>query len=350
MRQIPTLSVIIVNHNGYEYLQACIQSIQKSLSWNDLEIIIVDNGSNKDPAKIQSNLVIKNKITLISLDQNYGPAYARNQGVAQARGKYLAFLDNDTQVHSKWAQEAIKYFDKNPKAGVIQCKLLLASDHTKLDYVGEYLGTNGFLVQECKAGDKDQGQFETVKQILAAKSAGMFIRKDTFDKAGGFDNDYFIYVEETDLGWRSWLVGYQAIYLPTSIVYHHFGTSTVILGLDKASSLAKYHGPKNYITTLIKNFGTKNLFTIVPVHIFLWFGLAFYRLISGKPSDFLLIIRGIIWPFTHLNQVLTKRKAIQSKRVISDKKLFQSLMVKRSFVYYLKKGTRNQKVGNSKSF
>jgi len=262
----------------------------------------------------------------------------------------LAFLDNDTQVHPEWAQEAIKYFDKNPKVGVIQCKLLLANDHTKLDYVGEYLGTNGFLVQECKAGDKDQGQFETIKQILAAKSAGMFIRRETFDKAGGFDADYFIYVEETDLGWRSWLVGYQAVYLPTSIVYHHFGTSNVILGLDKTSSLAKFHGPKNYITTLIKNFGVKNLITIVPLHITLWLGLAFYRLFKGKLTDFSLIVQGIIWPFIHFPQLITKRKIIQSQRVISDKKIFQSLMVKRSLNYYLNKAIHTQKIGNAKSF
>ena len=348
MKQNPSLSVVIVNYNGYKYLKSCIQSIQNSLSWNTLEIIIVDNGSSEDIPQIKS--LANNQIKLIFLDKNYGPAYARNQGVAQARGEYLAFLDNDTQVHPEWAQEAIKYFDKNPKVGVIQCKLLLANDHTKLDYVGEYLGTNGFLVQECKAGDKDQGQFETIKQILAAKSAGMFIRRETFDKAGGFDADYFIYVEETDLGWRSWLVGYQAVYLPTSIVYHHFGTSNVILGLDKTSSLAKFHGPKNYITTLIKNFGVKNLITIVPLHITLWLGLAFYRLFKGKLTDFSLIVQGIIWPFIHFPQLITKRKIIQSQRVISDKKIFQSLMVKRSLNYYLNKAIHTQKIGNAKSF
>ncbi len=343
------LSVVIVNLNGWKYLEPLLKSIQSSTT-KSLEIVMVDNGSISDGKKIKSYCLKNKNCRLVNLHKNVGPAMARNIGAKNSTGKFLSFLDNDTLVDKNWAKTALSYFKKNKKVGVIQCKLLLENDHTKIDYVGEYLGSNGFLVQECPAGTKDIGQFQKTKKILAAKSAGMFIRRSVFEQIGGFDDDYFIYVEETDLGWRSWLAGWQAHYLPTSIVYHHFGTSSVILGLDKASTLAKFHGPKNYISTLVKNLSTPNLFRILPVHIFLWLSLAVYRLLMFNATDFFNILSGIIWPLQNIKSLLIKRSKVQSIRVTNDLYVFNHLVVRRSLWYFIKKATVKTTVGNAKSY
>lgn len=345
----PVLSVVIVTYNGYKYSAACIRSILASSSVRNLEIIIVDNGSPLgDSAKLRSTF--GNKITVVPLDKNYGPSKARNEGVRRAKGEYLAFLDNDTLVEKNWAKHAIAEFERDKKLGIIQCKLLLARERKKIDYVGEYIGGNGFLVQRTKTGDLDNGQFDKKVQILAAKSAGMFIRKKAFTAAGGFDDDYFIYVEETDLGWRSWLAGYKSIFVPNSVVYHEFGTSTVILGKTKNNYNAKFHGSKNYILTLYKNLGTASLFRILPLHVFLWFGLSLYALTRGEMKNFLWINKGIWWNVWHIGRSWVKRRALQQRRVISDEDLFKIVMRQRPFSYFLNKATHKHKVGNAESF
>ena len=341
------VSIVIVNYNGWGYLKKLLLSIEKN-SYSDFEVVVVDNGSKKSNyKKLKEAQKRKSWLKVIYLHKNFGPATARNIGVKNSVGQYFAFLDNDTQVDSRWAKNAINYFQSNPKVGIIQCKLLLASDHSKIDYVGEYLGSNGFLVQECPAGTTDKGQFNKPKKILAAKSAGMFITRDAFEKAGGFDDDYFIYVEETDLGWRSWLAGFEAHFLPSSIVYHHFGTSTVILGQAKAGNLAKYHGPKNYLATLYKNLPKKLLFKTFSTHLLLWFSLIIYRFFTLKPKDSYYMLKGVVYFFANFRRVSHKRQKIQSNKAKKVDEKIERLVVKRPLWYFINKATKKQKVGNA---
>ena len=343
------LSIIIVNMNGWRYLNDLLDSI-KSSNAKDYEIVVVDNGSETDHKKILDYAKKQNTVKLITLHKNFGPAMARNIGVRNSSGRYVAFLDNDTIVEKNWALNAINYFKNHKKVGVIQCKLLLQSDHKKIDYVGEYLGSNGFLVQECPAGTIDRGQFNKPKKILAAKSAGMFITREAFDLAGGFDDDYFIYVEETDLGWRSWIAGYEAHYLPDSVVYHHFGTSTVILGQKGVGFLAKYHGPKNYLMTLYKNLPQNLLWRILPVHFLLWFCFALYKVLTLNFLDSYYMLSGLLYFIVNFKKISKKRDRVQSIKDDGADEMIKDLVVMRPLWYFINKATKKHKIGNAKSY
>lgn len=349
-KKFPLISIIVINFNGKKYALNCLKSIFNN-HYPNYEIIVVDNGSIDNSVEaIKNNFKNKKNLQVLSLSKNFGPAYARNQGVKKAKGEYLGFLDNDTLVHPDWIKKAIPEFEKNKKLGIVQCKLLLTKEKKKIDYVGEFLGQNGFLVQIAKGGDEDRGQYNQKIKILAAKSAGMFIRKKTFEEAGGFDPDYFIYMEETDLGWRSWLAGYETLFIPESIVYHESGTSTLILGRGRTDFNSKFHGTKNYILTLFKNLDFINLWKILPVHLFLWIGLAWFMLFLGRRKQFLWIHQGIFWNILNFKKNLKKRNKIQKQRTISDRSLFKIVMRKRSFSYFLKKVIRPHQVGNAESF
>lgn len=346
------VSVVIVNYNGKEYADHCVDSVFAS-AFRDLEVIVVDNGSTDGSVEYlrKKYIAYGKQFKAVALDKNYGPSYARNEGVKVAEGKYIGFLDNDTEVQEKWAEAAVSEFEKDERIGIIQCKLILSKEREKLDYVGEYIGQNGFLVQRARTAEIDHGQYDQKVEILAAKSAGMFIRKDVFEKIGGFDPDYFIYVEETDLGWRSWLAGYKAIFLPESVVYHEFGTSTVILGKDKNNYNAKFHGCKNYILTLLKNLELKNIILILPLHIFLWVGLGWFAFLTkGDYYAFWWIHKAIGWNIINIYRSLQKRKHIQSTRVVDDDNLFKIVMRKKPFFYYIQKVTGVHKVGNAEGF
>ena len=351
MIYVPSVSAVVINYNGVAYSEKCIRSLLNS-DYENLEVILVDNGSS-DGSSAHLELVFGRyeNFSLIQLDQNFGPAYARNVGVSQSTGNYICFLDNDTEVEPDWASHAVKFFHDHPKVGIIQCKLILAQDKESLDYVGEFIGPNGFLVQRVKAGTLDSGEFEDTVPILAAKSAGMFITREAFDAAGGFDPDYFIYVEETDLGWRVWLSGFEVWYVPTSKIYHEFGTSSIILTRKENNWNAKFHGCKNYVLTLSKNLGPVSLLTILPKHVMLWVGMAFYSLVVRFDlRTFVAIFCALTWNVKKIRETLKKRKFVQDNRKIKDKDLFPTVMQKRPFWYFLEKAVRAHSVGNAEGF
>ncbi|MBT5502730.1 glycosyltransferase family 2 protein [Candidatus Falkowbacteria bacterium] len=345
MREIK-YSIVIVNFNGKEYLERTVRSVLNS-NYQNFKIIIVDNNSTDGSVQHIEQTFVKNlaKIKFVQLEKNFGPAKARNEGVKIATGQVYGFLDNDTEVTADWLINADKVFEQDEKVGALQCKLLFLKDKKSIDYVGEYLGSLGFLISIAEYGEPDNGQYDQVKEILAAKSAGMFITRQAFEAAEGFDEDYFIFVEETDLGWRCWLKNYKVVFCPESVVYHHYSATKDITDKKFNNKLVRFHGCKNYILTLYKNLSFKYLVRILPKHIFLWNGLAFYLLFKGNWTSGINILKGIMWFFLHLPANYKKRRRIQKNRKLSDQQLFieQGLYKKKSIFYFIKRFTDSQK-------
>ncbi len=333
----PLVSIVIVNFNGKDYIKNCIYSIQKN-NYSSWEVVVVDNGSIDGSVQmLESEFGNLSNFHLIKLEKNFGPALARNKGVAMAKGEVIGFLDNDTEVHPDWIKNAVRYYENNEKVGILQCKLLMLKDKNKFDYAGEYLSSLGFLIHRASFEEDDNGQYDRPDEILAAKSAGMFIRKDVFDKINGFDEDYFIFVEETDLGWRSWLAGYSAIFAYDSVIFHHFSSIKKIASPSFNNLLVRFHGTKNYILTLYKNLSLGYLLIILPKHVLLWFGLATYLLLRGNFSSSKNIYKGILWNFYNCRKSYFKRRIVQKNRVMSDKELFKKIYQRKGLIYYVKK-------------
>lgn len=188
--------------------------------------------------------------------------------------------------------------------------------------------------------DTDDGQFDDVVELFSAKSAGMIARRDVLMNIGGFDEDYFIYVEETDLCWRIWLNNYKVIFIPMSIVYHAFGRKPK-LESTRTKFLSKYHGTKNYITTLIKNFGTWNMIKVLPFHIGFWIGIILWFILRRRLSEAKLVTKGLLYNLTHFRRIWTKRKIIQSSvRKVPDNYFMSSIMRTQPITYFYGKITR----------
>lgn len=336
---MPKVSVIIVTFSGRKYVADCLAAVFASL-YEDIEVIIVDNGSEDDTVSfLKKKYGERDNFKLISLDKNYGPAYARNRGVEEASGKYLAFLDNDTRPNPNWLLEPVQLMEADPAIGVCQCKLLMMDAPDRIDYVGDYLSQFGFLIQRAEHGVVDRGQFDEPVEIFSAKSAGMLVRKEAFEKAGGFDEDYFIYVEETDLAWRVWLGGYRSVFSPRSVVYHKFGTSAVILG-GKQIFMVRAYGCRNYLATLFKNLGVRALFKIFPVHFLLWLGIVVFLVLKGKIKDGFFVLWGMGDFVFRLGGLSRKRRTIQKGRLVSDEELLPRIMKRQPLGYFVAKFTQ----------
>lgn len=340
----PVLSVIIPAFNVQKYLRPCLSSIL-ACDYQDLEIIVVDNGSTDGTRDFLKKLARKTpKVRPVFLSKNFGPAKARNEGVKKALGKYLSFLDSDTVVDKNWAGAALNHFSRYPKEACLQSKLLLYNTKN-FDYAGEYLGLFGFLTPLAVYAEKDRGQYDSPVPVLAAKSAGMFVGRAFFEEIGGFDEDYFMFLEDTDLGWRLWLGGFSVSFCPASIVFHRFSSTKKVTDKTFYRRLVRFHGTKNYIMTLVKNLSLPYLARILPVHICLWLGLAGYFALKGDFASAANIIKGIFWNIINIGKILRKRKRIQEKRKLTDEELFvkNRLMKQKSLFYFIGRFLKSKK-------
>lgn len=246
----PKVSVVICHHTG-DLVYRCLNSLKDAQA----QIIVVTTCENyKKPFPHISALHL--------IPQLNSPTFKRNQGAILARGEYLVFMDDDVEAEPNCIANMTAYLDANLGVGMVYATLYKMDNHNIVDTSGSFLSWNGFLYETYT-------KRENPACILAGKSALCMIRADLFRKIGGFDEDFVIYGEETDLSWRVWLAGYIVMVLPSAIGYHAFETALKPRSYYNQRYI-HYHGCKNYITMLIKNLPASRLH-IVFINAALWF-------------------------------------------------------------------------------
>lgn len=312
MKNNPLVSIIIVNWNGGEVFENCLNSIKK-IDYPNFELIIIDNGSTDGT---QRHAQIKNKT-------NLGFAPANNQGVKLAKGKYALLLNNDTKVTKDFLSLMVDRMESDNSIAVIQPKILMMDKPGFLDNAGSFFTKIGFL-EHWGFGQKDSKEFDKEKEIFSAKGACMLVRKDLVDKIGLFDSNFVSYFEESDFCWRVWLNGFRVIFYPKAKIYHKVGFTIKRLDVGNIN----YHYYKNRITSLIKNLGFLNLITIVPIHLSISLGISLAFLVRGKPKNSVMIAKAIFWNIKNISKILSKREDVQKLRIISDREIFRKLSKK----------------------
>lgn len=345
------ISVIIINHNGREFLERCFTSLLKT-NYDNFEIIFVDNASTDDSVEYISNSFKDKRITIVLNDKNYGVPGARNIGFKKSRGEYIVFLDNDTEVDSQWPKELVKVFESDSKIAVAQCKLLNMVIRNKFDHAGDYLTPFGFLFERSNQA-MDMGQFDRIDDIFSAKGAATMIRSSVFRELGMYDDSYFMYLEETDFCFRAWLAEYRVVFAPKSIVWHAFNTPLKETQKHYSNYIVRFYGCRNYITTLLKNLSFLSLLKILPFHIISWIFLSISFIMKGKIKDAFWIIKGIGWNAVNFHNLIKKRVYVQKNiRKIKDREFLNKIMTKQKASFYFKKAIcyLNNKPFNSFKF
>lgn len=295
------VSIIIVNYNGAQLLDSCISSIEKISSIN-YEIILVDNASKDESIEMVRNKFPKVKI--ISNVKNLGFAEGNNIGFKNSKGKYILLLNTDTTVEKDFLTPLLKEIN-NPKIGIVQPKILLMDDPTRLDAVGSFFTNTGFLFHY---GLYEKGDNYNAKMMIySAKGACMLIKREVIEKIGLFDDDFFAYFEETDFCHRVWLAGYEVWYVPESSIYHKGGATSQNFDYY----FIQYHSTKNRICSYIKNLGTTEIIKVIPLHLLMVIVISFIYFLYGKPKLATALQRSIYWNIVNLPNTLQKRKHIQ---------------------------------------
>lgn len=259
---LPTVSVIVLNYNGLKHLEDCFRSLEALRYPKErLEFIMVDNGSSdKSVEYVESNFP---QVRIMRNAENLGFARGNNLAAQEASGQYLAFLNNDARVDPNWLIEFVKAVLKEEDI-VCAAGRILSWDGKVIDFVGGALNFYGMGFQP-EVGRKVEDVHLEEKEILFACGGSMLIERGVFLNCGGFDEDYFAYFEDVDLGWRLWVLGYRVTFVPTAISYHRGGATSKKFPTEKRSVLYE----RNALYTIVKNYEEENLRKVLPAALLL---------------------------------------------------------------------------------
>ena len=216
-------SVIIPNLNGAGWLRDSIESVWAQTE-QDFELIVIDNGSTDESLDIARSYCGRDRYTLIENAGNTGFSHAVNQGIAIAKGEYMALFNNDAFAEPDWLAELIKTADADPKIFAVSSLMLRYSEPELADDAGDYVTILGFA---CKRGDGlKASRYAKPCRVFSACGGAALYRKSILDEIGVFDELFFAYYEDVDLSWRANNFGYRNVYCPTARCRHICGATT----------------------------------------------------------------------------------------------------------------------------
>jgi len=309
------VSVIIVNWNGEKFLERCLTALMDQ-TVKPHEIILVDNASSDGSIEIARRFPL---VRLIALDWNTGFARGNNLAIeaASEESEWIGLINPDAFAEPHWLKALLEMAEANPGFDVFGSKLVNAGDPTLLDGAGDAYHFSG-LVWRMGHGSPVPTTVESESEVFSPCAAAALYRRSALRELGGFDEDYFCYVEDVDLGFRLRLAGHRCLYVPQSMAYH-VGSGTTG---GQHSDFAMYHGHRNLVWTFVKDMPGFLFWLLLPLHVTLnlisiiWFAL------RGRG--------GVIWrakrdAILGLPKMWNKRQLIQKIRVGSVGEVWRQL-------------------------
>ena len=218
------VSVVTPNYNGKDFLYAYFESLNKNS--NEIgEVIIVDNGSNDGSQEFIRNYreKVDFPIVLIENSQNLGFAEAVNQGISKARYDYIFSLNNDTVVEKSAILELLNLLNTDGRIFSVSSKMVQFNNPKLIDDAGDDYTLLAYTKK--RGNNQNLNNFIEVSEIFSSCAGAALYRKDLLEELGGFDSEFFAYMEDVDLGYRARINGYKNLFCPNAIVYH-IGSAT----------------------------------------------------------------------------------------------------------------------------
>lgn len=298
-----TTAIIIVNWNSGELLGRCLRSVYAQVRVPN-RLIVVDNAS--DDGSVERAAKHLRDAHLIRLPSNVGFARANNVAASVATDcEGLALLNPDAVPEPGWLDALVRAAERQPDVAAFASQMRQAANPTLLDGAGDSYHPCGLAWRNGHGVRWTEWSCAEVEVFAACAAAG-FYRHDAFDEVGGFDERYFCYLEDVDLGFRLRLAGYRCLYVPSAVVYH-WGSSTT----GPRSNFAVYHTERNVVWTFVKNMPGRLLWRYLPHHVALNLAATVYYLARGQGRVALRAKRDAL---RELGWVLRARASIQRDR------------------------------------
>jgi GT2 family glycosyltransferase len=209
-------------------LKACLESLAAQ-TYTPCEVVLVDNASSDGSADMaEREFGARLVLTVIRNRENLGFCGGNNRGIQAARGSLVALLNNDAVAHPDWVAGLAAAFDWGSDVGMAASKILVYEEPSRIDKVGHLIYPDG-QNRGRGSGQIDRGQFDRVEEVLWPDGCAAMYRRAMLDEIGVFDEDFFAYADDAELGLRARIAGWRCLYVPTAVVLHHRGASLGLL-------------------------------------------------------------------------------------------------------------------------
>ena len=326
----PLISVIVLNWNGLGLLDECFASLAAQ-TWQNKEFILVDNGSTDGSRDLLVTWAGRlPNAQAILLPTNTGFCKGNNIAFAKARGEWIALFNSDAIAEPDWLTELVRYGDPANGVGMLASKILFQNPQRVIDKVGHLIYWDG---QNRGRGtmEADLGQYDRTEEILWPDACAALYHRKLFEETGGFDETFFAFGDDADLGMRARLLGWKAWYVPTAVVHHRHSASFGVYSPLKVMLIER-----NRFLLAVKNFPwpllLQNPFWTVKRLYWNAYG-AITR--KGSAARFLethgwwQTARNLLWSYSSavklLPAALRKRQIIRRTRRLSDREMLELL-------------------------
>ncbi len=311
----PLISIVIPNHNGSRFLENCLRSLQ-SQTYRKMEIIVVDNASQDDSLRIARSTAPE--VILLQKDRNLGFAGAVNAGIQRSGGGWIAVLNNDTEVPPDWLAECARATQEHPDAAFFACRILDLADRNRIYSAGDCYLRAGIGYRRGQE-QPDRPEFNRECPIFSASGCAALYRRQVLEQTGGFDERFFAYLEDVDLGLRLQAAGFSGYYLPRAEVYHHgAGTSG-----GEFSRLAVRLRTRNSLLLLLKSVPAKFLFRCWPMIILAQLSWIARTVVHGRLGSYL---RGLGGAFRLAPAMIKERAGLRPLWKSSGERFWQEIL------------------------
>lgn len=318
------ISVVLLNWNGIKVLEQCLSSLQAQ-TCGSLEIIVVDNASTDNSVDFVRERFPD--VRLVVNEKNLGFGGGNNVGIRASQGRYIMMLNNDTRLEPNCIEELKRGIEKSDRYGACASKILLEYEDNLIDAAGIVVCPDGLSIGRGRLERGDR--YDEEAEVFFASDCACLYRREMLEDIGLYDEDFFAYADETDMGWRAQLAGWKCTYNPRAIVYHFHSASSGTYSPFKAFLVER-----NRIWVAVKSFPLSLL--IFGQFYTLWrYALQAYGAFAGKgaagrfTSDFSkaalikILIKVYLSIWKSLPLMIRKRRAVQKKKRISDEEVYR---------------------------
>jgi len=326
---MPAVSFIILTWNSAAHLPRCLACLTAQ-TYNDFEIIIVDNASTDSAVDKLDETYPKLALCVKRLDSNLGFAAANNIGARLARGEWLVLLNADAFLEPDWLANMLTATQRHPNAFFSSC-LLQANNPDTVDGQGDVYHVSGLAWRRNYNLPRESDLLED--EVFSACAAAALYPTQTFLALGGFDEDYFAYHEDVDLGFRLRLNGLKCFYVPSAVA-HHIGSTS----FGKRGERATYLGHRNLVWTFLKDMPGPLLWLFLPIHlVYTLIHLVYFTSIGQGRAIWKAKLDG----WAGMIQILRKRKMVQQNRKVPIREIL-SVMEQKLFAPIINIRKRSQ--------
>ncbi|HVY33554.1 MAG TPA: glycosyltransferase family 2 protein [Caulobacteraceae bacterium] len=311
----PSVSVVIVTFQSADTLGRCLQAL-KAQTWTDYEVLIADNAST-DGAP-QAAAKADPSLRLLPMGANLGFAAANNRAAQVATGRWLVLLNPDAYPEPDWLEQLLACAAAHPEARCFTSRQLMAKDPSRLDGLGDAMTIIGFPFRGGY-GQPDPGPGGAAHEVFSPCGAAMMMDRALFLSLGGFDEAFFCYCEDVDLGYRLQLLGEAVIAAPAACVLHEGSASTG----GRRSDFSLYYGARNRLWTFVKNTPGLLFWPTLPFHAGATAALWLAAVSRGEGRA---LGAGVVAGLGGLGDIWRRRRLLQAQRTVPAKAIWR-LMV-----------------------